>query len=376
MRAKRAFRSDFGSRQVERSRRHLPSLAFLSTTVKVDSQSVLLKWGSAVRMAGAHDTTIGYLCCLISCLGFGSNYLFVKRVDVKDGMFFTLCLSFGVWCIGVLQWMISGLYAFEPFAMLGGMLWAIGNLCVPFIIHHCGLGIGQLVWSVTNMLTGWASGAFGLFGKDKDHVAHASLNYAGVAMAIMSLGLFKLIKGTSSEASQEGLVNTTSSPSARGFAKGFAVALVCGAFFGSNFNPPTYLQQIGQRDTDAGLTPRHSPDATDYVFSHFSGIFATTAAAFAVAAARGHVHTGREMVLPGILSGALWGIAQVAWFRANGVLSYVVAFPIIVGVPGIIAALWGVVLFGENRGRHNLSVLALVIVVQVVAVSLIAASKG
>jgi len=138
------------------------------------------------------------------------------------------------------------------------------------------------------------------------------------------------------------------------------------------------LQQIGQRDRIAGLIPRHSPYATDYVISHFSGIFATTAAAFAVyaVATKGRVYLGREVVLPGILAGALWGIAQVAWFKANGVLSYVVAFPIIVGVPGLIAALWGVVLFGENRGKHNLSVLGLVVAVQAVAVSLIAASKG
>jgi len=327
---------------------------------------------------GANDTLIGYLCCLISCLCFGSNYLFAKKVDVRDGMLFTLCLSFGVWCVGALQWLISGLYAFEPFAMLGGTLWAIGNLCVPFIIQHCGLGIGQLVWSVTNMLMGWASGTFGLFGKDKDHVAHVGLNYSGVAIAIMSLGLFKFIKDTSSDTSDDNFIGNTSVRSARGFAMGFAVALVCGVFFGSNFDPPTYLQQIGQRDKDHGLTPRHSPDATDYVFSHFCGIFATTAAAFAVrvVATTGRVYMGREVVLPGILSGALWGIAQVAWFKANEVLSYVIAFPIIVGVPGIIAALWGVVLFGENRGKHNLSVLGLVVVVQTVAVSLIAASKG
>ncbi|CAK0852579.1 unnamed protein product, partial [Prorocentrum cordatum] len=276
-------------------------------------------------------------------------------------MLFTLCLSFGVLCVGALQWLSSGMYAFEPFAMLGGTLWAIGNLCVPFIIQHCGLGIGQLVWSVTNMLTGWASGTFGILGKEKDFVAHPSLNFAGVAMAIMSLGLFKFIKDTSSDNSEKvGLISGASSQSARGFG-------------GWDFNPPTYLQQIGQRDRIAGLIPRHSPYATDYVISHFSGIFATTAAAFAVyaVATKGRVYLGREVVLPGILAGALWGIAQVAWFKANGVLSYVVAFPIIVGVPGLIAALWGVVLFGENRGKHNLSVLGLVVAVQAVAVSLI-----
>merc|ERR1719321_2476423 len=71
--------------------------------------------------------------------------------------------------------------------MIGGATWATANLFVPFIIKRCGLGLGQLGWCVTNMLTGWATGAFGLFGIAKSSVTHPGLNYFGVALNVCAL---------------------------------------------------------------------------------------------------------------------------------------------------------------------------------------------
>jgi len=322
--------------------------------------------------SGLSEKAAGYLCCIVACLGFGSSYIPIKKVEVRDGMFFSLCLSAGALVVGLIHWAAASFYRFEPFAMLGGAIWATGNVCVPFIIRRCGLGVGQLTWSATNMLTGWAIGTFGLLGKTRDAVAFPALNCLGVALAVLSLGLFSLLQSYDKACSGE-------KPSG-GFAAGFLVALLAGVFLGSNFTPPTYLQQLGQADQAAGLPPsawRHSPHATEYVVSHYVGIFVTTGAFFlAYCAASRRRFVDKRVVLPGIVSGAVWAIAQTCWFQANAALSYVVAFPIIVGVPGLIAALWGAVLFGENRGASNLAVLGLVVAVQALAVSLIAASRG
>lgn len=331
----------------------------------------------------------------MSVLGFGSNYIPVKRVDVKDGVFFTLCLSIGVLLVGIIQWAAFGFYKFEPFAMLGGAIWAVGNACVPFIIRSCGLGTGQLVWSVTNMGTGWATGTFGLFGKEKDTVEHFALNCLGVVMSVLSLAPFALMKDENREikgptntdleishsngvAARNSEAERSSSPpsvaprpsGSVSYVSGFFLALGAGVFMGSNFDPPTYLQQIGP--------PKHSSNSMDYVISHFSGIVLASALYFIVYYAK-HGRSsfcGREVIMPGISAGVLWGIAQIGWFKANTVLSYVIAFPIIVSVPGVLASFWGVVLFGENRGRRNLALLGAVIVLQGVGVSIIAVSKG
>ncbi|KAI2668600.1 Transmembrane protein 144 [Labeo rohita] len=59
----------------------------------------------------------------------------------------------------------------------------------------------------------------------------------------------------------------------------------------------------------------------------------------------------------GFLSGIMWGVATCCWFLANHYLSPVVSFPIITTVPGLIAALWGVVVFREVKGCRNYIVL-------------------
>ena len=56
-----------------------------------------------------------------------------------------------------------------------------------------------------------------------------------------------------------------------------------------------------------------------------------------------------QAILPGLVSGAMWGIADIGWFVANEYLSEAVSFPIVTTGPGIIASLWGVLVYKEVR---------------------------
>ncbi|CAE8619027.1 unnamed protein product [Polarella glacialis] len=340
--------------------------------------AVACKTGGAAVLGTASSPMVGYVACLVAALCFGSCNIPVKRTNVRDGMFFTLCKAGGVLAVGITQWLIAGRYRFEPLAMFGGVLWATGNLFVPFIVQRCGLGKGQLMWGVTSMLLGWASGTFGLFGKNIDAIGNPLMNYVGVSIAVLSLGFFSFMKKeTAKGESSSGGASTQAASEKWQLLQGYAAAVAAGCFLGLNFNPSSYLAQLGQLDKAAGLPLRHSINPADYVISHYCGIFATSAVYFLIycALSRNRFY-GKEVVFPGIASGIMWGIAQMAWFTANGVLSYVVAFPIIVTVPGVISALWGVALFGENSGRRNLSLLGIVIILQAVGVTLIAMSKG
>lgn len=53
------------------------------------------------------------------------------------------------------------------------------------------------------------------------------------------------------------------------------------------------------------------------------------------------------------MSGAMWAIADIGWFVANQYLSEAVSFPIVTTGPGIIASLWGVIVFREVKVRNN-----------------------
>merc|ERR1719410_41854 len=77
-----------------------------------------------------------------------------------------------------------------PGAMLGGMSWMLGNLMAPTIIKRLGLGLGLTVWDLSNMILGWATGSFGLFGVQKELVSHPWWNRIGLALCCLSMVFF------------------------------------------------------------------------------------------------------------------------------------------------------------------------------------------
>ena len=78
--------------------------------------------------------------------------------------------------------------------MLGGVIWACGNAFVVPIVKTIGLAMGLLIWGMVNMLMGWASGRFGLFGLTPDSINNPTLNTLGVVFAIAALGVFFFVK--------------------------------------------------------------------------------------------------------------------------------------------------------------------------------------
>ena len=294
-----------------------------------------------------------------------------------------------------------------PLATVGGVLWATGNtLSVP-VINSIGFGLGQLIWNSANMLMGWASGKFGLFiGPEyADDITYPNLNYAGVALALAALCMYPFIKvtedgdtdghGSSSRAqiksSSDSLIGVTGGdalleigPAVDPLAEidragrtrtaaskklaGVGMAIVAGLFFGNAFTPSDYLR-------DHALGPS-AP--TDYIFSQFVGIFATSTCWFIVYCIymRGSPLINPRLVLPAFVSGAMWAIAQAAWFISNATLQKSVAFPFTTSGPGIVCALWGVFVFGEIRGCRNYLFLSAAITLAVVGCTLIGLSTS
>lgn len=70
------------------------------------------------------------------------------------------------------------------------------------------------------------------------------------------------------------------------------------------------------------------------------------------------------------------GVAQTAWFVANGALGFAVAFPMITSGPGLLASFWGIVLFKEIKGTRNFIFLGLALCFTVSSGICIGISKG
>ncbi|XP_074650104.1 transmembrane protein 144-like isoform X2 [Tubulanus polymorphus] len=339
----------------------------------------------------------GYICCAISVLFFGSNFVPVKKFETGDGMFFQWILCSTIWMCGLIVNAVQGFPTFYPLTMIGGLLWATGNICVVPIIKTIGLGLGILIWGTTNMLSGWASGRFGWFGLTPEYPTNYALNYAGVACAVFSALVLVTIKPDvtgSSELvrsnSQDELLGPTGVNSLTDSRTlivginegnyidrltplkkriiGIVLSVFSGSLYGLSFTPCIYIQNNYKGASQDGL---------DYVFGFFCGIYATSFLYFTIYCmiSKNKPNIYGQAILPGIVSGVMWAVGDICWFVANSTLTEAISFPIITTVPGIIAAIWGIA-FKEIRGLRNFLILAFAFAVTIAGAILTAFSKS
>jgi len=148
---------------------------------------------------------------------------------------------------------------------------------------------------------------------------------------------------------------------------GIAGAAVAGIFFGTNFDPPQYLMDHSD-DKD--------PQALDYVYSHFCGVFLTSSIYFLIyCQVKEEPIINPRIVVPGFISGIMWAIADTSWFYANSKLSLSVAFPLITSGPGFVAAMWGIFVYSEYSGTRNYTILAVAFMLTVSSDVMIAMSS-
>ncbi|KAH1170222.1 hypothetical protein KIL84_001207 [Mauremys mutica] len=332
---------------------------------------------SSVNSNGT-DLTIGFTSSAIAVFLFGTNFVPVKKFDTGDGMFFQWILCAAIWIVSLVVNLIQKSPRFWPLAMVGGSVWATGNITVVPIVKTIGLGLGLLIWASFNLLTGWASSRFGWFGIDPEEVSKPILNYIGAGLSVLSTIIFLFVKSEvqSSSASLEvtpllrersvnNSENTYSDASwvdslspVRKRVIGCTLAVVAGIFYGSSFVPVLYIKDHGRRN--GTVYTGASQFDLDYVFAHFSGIFLTSTIYFLIycAVMKNKPKVYPEAIIPGFVAGVLWAIANCCWFIANHYLSAVVSFPIITAGPGFVAAMWGVLVFKEIKGLKNYLLLA------------------
>ncbi|KAM6205966.1 transmembrane protein 144 isoform 1-T3 [Sarcoramphus papa] len=327
---------------------------------------------STFNISNGTDLAIGFTSSTVAVLLFGTNFVPVKKFDTGDGMFFQWILCASIWIVSLVVNLIQNCPRFWPLAMVGGFVWATGNVTVVPIVKTIGLALGLLIWASFNLLTGWASSRFGWFGIDPEEVSRPILNYIGAGLSLLSAVIFLFVKtevqsssaslestpllressiNVSEDNSDDSWVNRLSPAKKRLI--GCSLAVVAGILYGSSFVPVLYIKDHGRRNET--IYTGASQFDLDYVFAHFSGIFLTSTIYFLIycAVRKNKPNVYPQAILPGFVSGVLWAIANCCWFIANHYLSAVVSFPIITAGPGLVAAMWGVLVFKEIKGLKN-----------------------
>ncbi|KAL3044494.1 hypothetical protein OYC64_012900 [Pagothenia borchgrevinki] len=348
-----------------------------------------------VKITNMTYFSYGLAANVVAVLLYGSNYVPLKRIETGDGMFFQWVYSVSIWAATMAGDIMLDSPKFHPFAMLGGVIWATGNIMVVPIVKTIGLGLGTLIWGSCSLLMGWGTSRFGLFGVTAQEVSRPILNYCGAGMCLLSGLIFFFVKtnvelhpiSESIPLLLERRINSGSyCPSSSNFwidiiglktrrFVGYLLAVVSGLLYGSVYSPILYIQSHSSfRDS---MFYGASVYDLDYIHSVCSGILATSTVYFAIycVAMKNRPRVYSRVILPGILSGLMWTSATYCWFLANTYLSAVVTYPIVTAGYGLVAALWGTLVFKEIRGLGNCLIFSLASVVVLTGSLLTAISK-
>jgi len=313
---------------------------------------------------------LGYIGALIASVFFGSNYVPTKNYPQGDGMSFVWFFSSGVLTVGIVSIFIAGKAIFVYSGLIGGTLWATGNLCVIPIVKMIGLGLGLLLWGSTSLVMGFMVGKFGWFGVDKQEVAHSGMNWGGIVCVIAAMGVFFFIKPTLQEEEDKApLLGREQSnkyqiqeeskvvsvfdriPSAHKTIVGSGLAILSGILYGVNMVP---MMLWVQKEKQIG----NNPGALDFVLSHFIGIYLFSTIIFLVyCLVKRPPQVFPQSILPSYISGAMWGIAQCGLMMATQILGPTIGFPIGSAGPLVVSSLWSVLYFHEIRGGKNITLL-------------------
>ncbi|XP_072352386.1 transmembrane protein 144-like isoform X1 [Scyliorhinus torazame] len=356
------------------------------------------------NVTGTLPLVKGFVATAIAVICFGSNFVPVKKIDTGDGLFFQWIFCTAIWVVSLVVHLIQQCPQFWPLTMLGGFLWATGNITVIPILKTVGLGMGVLIWATFSLLMGWASSRFGWFGLDVQKVPSPILNYIGTALAALSAGILIFVKTESKEptaeekspliqdkemeALQPSSTSSEETSTKQGDAcwtdklnplqkklVGCSLAMCAGLLYGSSFVPVLYIKNHAERNETEFFGA--SQFDMDYVFAYCSGIILTSTIYFLIycAVKKNKPSVYSTAILPAFFSGLLWGIANSAWFLANYFLGAVITFPLVTAGPAVISLTWGVFYFKEIKGLQNFIILAAVLAVALTGTILIGLSK-
>ena len=82
-----------------------------------------------------HNSLVGSMYLMISCIFFGITYLPLKFYKIGDGLFYQFVVGIGIWSSSLLYDMLRSFPNLSLLPMFGGFLWSIGYVLINLKIN-------------------------------------------------------------------------------------------------------------------------------------------------------------------------------------------------------------------------------------------------
>lgn len=209
------------------------------------------------------------------------------------------------------------------------------------------------------------------------------MNYVGIFLALVSAVFYLFVKSDTKKENPEAVESTNSTEvliqnedDNRDFFEklnpvkkrllGIGLAIMSGILYGQCNTPVLYTTQNHE-----------SKNYLDYMFSYYTGILLASLGYFIIYCIykKNKPVVYPQIILPGLISGWMWGAANVCYFLATNALKQAISFPISNCGPPIVASLWGIILYKEIKGKRNFLILLTGFAVAIVGSILIGLSS-
>eukprot|EP00002_Diphylleia_rotans_P035986 TRINITY_DN7893_c0_g1_i1.p1 TRINITY_DN7893_c0_g1~~TRINITY_DN7893_c0_g1_i1.p1 ORF type:complete len:374 (+),score=83.32 TRINITY_DN7893_c0_g1_i1:50-1171(+) len=356
------------------------------------------------------EEIVSWIGIFIAALFLGSNYVVTKNFPTGDGFMFTWVMSMGILVVGFFMTLFNEM-VLESGGLLGGSLWALGNLMVPLVIRLLGLGPAMCLWSAGGLLSGYMSGRFGFFGVGKTAIRDDldAINILGAIFGVVAIFFYSSVK-KDSELESENLEKQPILEN-QGYDSSFSIAtkprssinaspalaqsiniwsfvddmpvkprkiagVILAVCIGLIYGLTGIPNQLWAEDNDDDGEFCKNKTRLDFAFSQYLGIFLFTNFAFIcyILYTKNKPQIFPETILPAFISGVMWAIASSITFVTNSVLSYGASYPVVSIVPVLVTSMWSILYFHEVTHPKYLKLLLTAIGLNVVAIICLAVS--
>ncbi|HEY9689042.1 MAG TPA: GRP family sugar transporter [Coleofasciculaceae cyanobacterium] len=263
---------------------------------------------------------LGWLGALVAALFWGSYLVPVKRLPGLNPVAAQLGMAIGISLLGLPLAIASGSWLPNGWGLLAGAIWAVGNYGSIFVVRSLGLARGLALWAAVGIAVSFLWGA--VVFREPVVLGRA---IGGVLLLIGGIGLMN--RPDRSRAAVAG-----PPPDRRQW-------LLCagvGLLFGSQSVPFAFAHQ--------------SPIA--FLPSMSLGILLTALMLAGRSGSWDKLRIPRSALLPLVVSGLLWNIANLGSFFAVEQLGFAVGMPL-TQFAIMVNAAWGLLFFREIASRQQ-----------------------